>query len=210
MAAARGSGGRRLAHGWRLANPARLAAVVVGEYVHEPVRAIPPAMAERLGACRITLLQQLEGEDTTSRWRVEDRLEIELAVEGVEPHDLGVELLLCAGQALWTVIPEEQRAAYGELVRLEMRGGISGEIDEAAAAEKRLLLSSRARARSVRQLERYLEASFGGTAAEYVHALWHDVSVRSGPEHLPASALRARLEFFERWFPPGEGRRLWP
>ena len=45
---------------------------------------------------------------------------------------------------------------------------------------------------------------------QYIHSLWHDVTVRTSEEHLPAQWLRRRLEFLARWFPPDRGHRLFP
>jgi hypothetical protein len=97
-----------------------------------------------------------------------------------------------------------------KLVAAEIEAGVPGEIDEAALREKRVLFSSRASARSPARLELYAQASFGGTVAEYIHCLWHDVTVRSGSEHLPAPWLRRRLELLASWFPPDRGHRLYP
>ena|SRR2546430_12785496 len=91
-----------------------------------------------------------------------------------------------------------------------VRLGVSGEIDEEALKEKRALFSRRACARSRTHLERYACASFAGTVAEYVHCLWHDVTVRTGREHLPSVWLRRRLQLLARWFPPDRGHRLFP
>jgi hypothetical protein len=84
--------------------------------------------------------------------------------------------------------------------------GVTGEIDEDGLQAKRELLSSRVAARSMRCLQRYAGVSFASTAAEYIHCMWHDVTVRSGLEHLPAEWLRERLEFMVRCFPPDRGR----
>jgi hypothetical protein len=92
----------------------------------------------------------------------------------------------------------------------EIRDGIKGEIDEQALEQKHCLLASRLHARNLRQLARYGRASFAGTAAEYVHCLWHDVTARSGPDYLPALQLRRRLELVAGWFPPDRGYRLLP
>jgi hypothetical protein len=46
--------------------------------------------------------------------------------------------------------------------------------------------------------------------AEYVRRLWHEVTVRTGPDYLPAAPLRRRLELMARWFPPNRGYRLFP
>jgi ferric-dicitrate binding protein FerR (iron transport regulator) len=87
---------------------------------------------------------------------------------------------------------------------------ISGEMDEQALDSKRLLQEDRAHARDPRCLERYGIASFAATAAEYVHCLWHDVTIRTGEEYLPAPQLRRRLELLARWFPPDRAYALFP
>ena len=131
-----------------------------------------------------------------------------VATEGVSHHDLALELLLCVGQALWERTIPGEREAYWKLLGEEIEEGVSGEIDEQALTEKSALLASRASARSRRRFDRYARASFAGTAAEYVHCLWHNVKVRRGPEHLSARWLRRRLEMLARWFPPDRGYRL--
>jgi hypothetical protein len=79
-----------------------------------------------------------------------------------------------------------------------------------ALEEKRSLFANRANANSAGRLKRYGRASFAGTAAEYVHSLWHDVTVRAGPDYLPPPQLRRRLELLAGWFPPDRGYRLFP
>jgi hypothetical protein len=95
------------------------------------------------------------------------------------------------------------------LVDAELRAGTPGEIDEDALRQKKALLSGRFSATSRRRLERYGAASFAGTAAEYVHC-WHNVTIRSGPDFLPATQLRRRLQLLSRWYPPAPGRQLFP
>jgi hypothetical protein len=92
----------------------------------------------------------------------------------------------------------------------EISMGIEGEIDEQALKEKRSLLESRSHANRVKRLTRYGCASFAGTVAEYMHCLWHEVTVRTGPDFLPVRPLRRRLELMARWFPPNRGYRLFP
>ena len=140
----------------------------------------------------------------------EGTLEVELAAGGADAHDVALEALLCLGQALWDELDEAEYASWLEALGREIQAGITGEIDETALEEKRALASSRVTARSRRRLERYARASFAGTFAEYVHALWHDVTVRTGPEHLPPDWLRRRLELVSGWFPPRPGYRLFP
>jgi len=119
-------------------------------------------------------------------------------------------MLLWLGQALWEKLSYSQRKAYWLLLDDEISAGTPGEIDEDALKQKRLLLSNRTSAGSGRRLERYGSASFAGMVAEYVHCLWHDVTVRTGPAFVPAEQLRRRLELLALWYPPGRGHRLFP
>jgi hypothetical protein len=121
-----------------------------------------------------------------------------------------MELLLCLGQALWQKLIPEQFKEYWLLLDSEFLAGINGEIDEDTLREKQALLAGRISAASDRRLERYGRASFAGTAAEFVHSLWHDVEVVSGPEHLPAQQLKRRLGLLSSWFPPDRGHKLYP
>ena len=204
-------GSLRLAHGWRLAERPDVSEEIIRNFIRPAVRAVPRALAARLKACRITLPPSLANGALTSQWvQIHDGLEIEVASEGIDGHDLAMELLLCLGQALWEAALVGERKAFLKLLAEEIEAGVSGEIDEEALREKRALFSSRASARSRTHLERYARASFASTVAEYIHCLWHDVTVRSGREHLPAPWLRRRLELLSRWFPPGPGHRLFP
>ena len=163
-------------------------------------------MALRLGFCTITLQPEAEP-DVTSRWCItEEALQISLNTKEIEHHDIALELLLCLGQVLWGKLSELQVGAYWRLLADEMNAGIEGEIDEQALAEKQALLKDR-RAESIAS---YGRASFAGTVAEYVHALWHDVTIRRGRKYLPAEPLRRRLRLLAQWFPPDRGHLLFP
>ena len=137
-------------------------------------------------------------------------LEVAVTTAEVEGHDVAMEMLLCLGQGLWESLSDAELRAYWMILGDEIDRGIEGEIDEQALEEKRCLFQSRRLANDVKRLTRYGRASFSGTAAEYVHCLWHEVTARTGPEYLPAPPLRRRLELLERWFPPNRGYRLFP
>jgi len=202
-------GPSRLAHGWRLEAAPGLPVELADGFVRPAVRAVPRALAARLKPCRIRLLERLEGPEQASQWTEgEAGLEIAVACDGVELHDAAMELLVCLGQALWGQLAPAESSTYLILLCDEVFACVAGEIDEEALAAKRRLLSGRLAARSRRRLQDYARASFAATAAEYVHCLWHDVTVRIGPEHLPAPQLRRRLELLARWFPPDRGYRL--
>lgn len=201
------SGVLRLAHHWMLLRRSRWPHALVREFIRPAVRAVPASMARRLGHCRISL--EIADPTVASRWtETETGLEVSIMTAGSEDHDTAMELLLCLGQALWEKLSDGELREYWLVLDEEIRAGISGEIDEQALEEKRSLLSSRVHARRRRQLARYGRASFAGTAAEYVHCLWHEVTARTGLDYLPAPQLRRRLELLAGWFPPDRGYRL--
>src|SRR5215831_10800774 len=180
----------RLAHKWTLSRDSGISESLVRDFIRTAIRAVPSSIARRLGPCRIVLLAQAEA-DVTSRWNTTNRsLEVSLTTSEFEEHDIAMELLVCLGQVLWERLSATELSAYGSILRDEIDSGIEGEIDEQALDEKRSLLESRAHANSARHLESYGSSSFAGTAAEYVHCLWHDVSIRTGADYLPAEPLR--------------------
>lgn len=202
-------GSARLTHGWQLETAPGLPVELADDFVRPAVRAVPGALATRLKSCRIRLVGGLEEPGEASRWvESAEGLEITVRCEGVEAHDVALELLVCLGQALWEALEPGQRASYLVLLCDEIAACVTGEMDEVALAAKRRLMAGRASARSRRRLEDYARASFAATAAEYVHCLWHNVTARTGSEHLPARYLRRRLELLARWFPPDRGYRL--
>jgi hypothetical protein len=202
---------RRLGHGWQLRAVRPVSTTLISRFIRPAVRSIPPAMARQLGPCRVSVVDDLGGPTLVSRWTAtDDGLQIELAPAGREEHDVALELLLCLGQALWTKLTSAQERAYWLLLDEELRADTPGEIDEDALQQKRALLSGHFSATSTRRLKRYGAASFAGTAAEYVHCLWHNVTIRSGPDFLPARQLKRRLELLARWYPPAPGYQLFP
>jgi hypothetical protein len=200
----------RLAHGWTLVRGPSLSAALVREFIRPAVRAVPSSLARRLGSCRISLPAEVAS-GVASRWTmVNGGLEVSVTTAGIEEHDVAMELLLCLGQGLWERLSDAELRAYWTLMCDEISMGIEGEIDEQALEEKRSLFESRSHANNVKRFTGYARASFGGTVAEYVHCLWHEVAVRTGPDYLPVEPLRRRLELMARWFPPNRGYRLFP
>ena len=199
----------RLPHRWRLMAALQFSAEMVRAFIRPAICAVPASIACRLGPCIFRLVPSLEGEGIVSRWtETDEKVEITVSAEGLEPHDAALELLVCIGQALWEKATPAEYTAWLGLLRTEVEAGVRGEIDDYALRSKHELLSSRTAARSTRRLHTYAAASFGSTAAEYIHGLWHDVTVRAGPEHLPAAWLRTRIEFMVKFFPPDPGQRV--
>ena len=170
------------------------------ETIREAVASVPATLARRLGAVQFDL--RASEEEVASRWRWgKTGVEVEINANETSPHDCALELLTCLGQALWNSASAEERRVWLKLLREEIEAGVEGEIDERALREKRAMLSSRVLAASPRRMDRYAEASFAGTTAEYVHSLWHEVTVQAGPDYLPLPWLRRRFGLFSRWFP---------
>jgi hypothetical protein len=200
-----------LAHGWRLAPPVEMSAGDLREFIRPAVRAIPRRLADSLKPCSISFPADLDGGRSASRWEdAGEELRIAVAARGVTPHDAALELLTCVGQALWESSGRARREEWLRLVGGEIERGVEGEIDESALREKRRLLAGRTPARSAARLAAYAAASFAGTVAEYVHAQWHDVHLRKGARHLPASEVLRRFTVLRNWFPPNPGYRLFP
>lgn len=200
----------RLAHGWTLVRGPSLSGALVREFIRPAVRAVPCSMARRLGSCRISFPVEVAS-GVASRWTsANGGLEVSVTTAGIEEHDVAMELLLCIGQVLWERLSDGELRSYWMLLCDEISMGIEGEIDEQALEEKRSLFESRSHANNVKRLTRYGRASFAGTVAEYVHCLWHEVTVRTGPDYLAVEPLRRRLELVARWFPPNRGYRLFP
>jgi hypothetical protein len=199
----------RLAHGWRVSHPAP-AKALARDWIRPAVRALPKSIAVRLPPCAVTLEDAVRLR-AASRWTLSTHhLDIAIGFGDAEPHDVSMELLVCIGQAVWDVLSALECDGWLAILRAEIDGNVTGEIDEDALAAKRALFSDAVSARSPRRLTAYARASFAGTLAEYVHSLWHDVTIRSGPDHLPAAILRRRLEKMELWFPPNPGCHLFP
>lgn len=107
-------------------------------------------------------------------------------------------------------LSDAELRVYWELLHDEIRAAVEGEIDEASIEQKRALFSSPSHGKSALQLTRYGRAASAGTAAGYVHCLWHEVTMREGAKYLPVPALRRRMELMRRWFPPDRGYHLFP
>lgn len=196
--------------GWELAHGPEIPESLVAGFVRPALDAVPASMARRLGRCRIRLRGEIKP-GVASRWRLcKPGLVVSVATADVEDHDVAMEVLRCLAQALWEKLLPAELNQYGSLLEEEIASGVEAEIDEEALEAKRLLSKSRSHARGMERLADYVRASFAATAAEYVHCLWHDVTVRTGPEFLAPAPLRRRLELLARWFPPGRGYRLFP
>ena len=213
----------RLAHEWEMHSAVSLSPSEDRTIVREPARAIPQTIAQRLGKIRILLVpfvacfptgdrvaySKPKGEKHSAVWLENDgRIDLILACRDLDPHDTGWELLASVAELLRARLTPEEAERYTTLLREELRMGIEGEMDEEAYQAKQPL---RRRGRGVRtgpQFLKYRDVSFTSTCAEYMHGLWHDVQIRTGPEHLPVPVLRKRMTLLAQMFPPNPGYKL--
>ena len=94
------------------------------------------------------------------------------------------------------------------MIEHELAEKIPGEIDQNALEMKKRFEQARAGRRKKPTLNSYLAQTFAATLAEYMHGLWHDVEIRTGPAYLPIPAIRHRLELMASLFPPNQGYQV--
>ena len=197
-----------LSHGWNLHSLDPRDAV---EVLREPAAAVPAALAALLGPLRLYAVTYIgcqgsrffaaweppAGEDHSSVWlELADGIHLFLAFEGSTAHDTGFELLAAVGELAVPRLDDARFSVYAQLLSRELAEGAHGEIDEDAFAAKQSAAVD------------YTAVSLASTIAEYVHALWHDVELRQGPEHLGPQWIRRRFELLAEWFPPNPGQQL--
>jgi hypothetical protein len=211
----------RLAHGWELHSAVFLSPAEDRTVVREPAQAVPSEVAKRLGPLRVLIVPYIacsedgdlvcfskpKGETHSSVWvETDQRMYLALPCRELDAHDTGFEFLASVAELLRPRLLNQETQRYTQLLEEELHGDVQGEIDEDAAAAKRLFIKSRSHHRRGRSsFERYRDVSFVSTMAEYMHGLWHDVQIRAGPEHLPLAQLRLRLNLLAELFPPNPG-----
>lgn len=210
-----------LAHGWEMHSAVLLTPAEERTMVREPAEAVPESIAQRLGKLRVLLVPFVgcvptgdevafsdpAGEKHSAVWlESESRIDLVLACRDFDAHDTGFEFLASVAELLCSRLAPSMLERYANLLNEELTEGVGGEIDQ-DAYEAKLPLPGR-RARSGAVFNKYRDISFTSTCAEYMHGLWHDVQIRVGPEHLPVSALRKRMTWMAKMFPPNAGYHL--
>jgi len=212
-----------LAHDWEFHSALTLSPSEERTMVREPAEAVPAVIAERLGKVRVLAVPYIacletgdvitrlkpKGEAHTAAWvEAPERINLLLACRELDAHDTGFEFLGSVAELLRARLKGVELTAYTELLEEEIREGVAGEIDEEARNAKSAYLASLKGRRQHAHFERYRDISFAGTAAEYIHGLWHDVQIRIGPDHLPVPQLRRRMDLMAKLFPPNPGYRV--
>ncbi|MGH9430297.1 MAG: hypothetical protein ACRD3T_02010 [Terriglobia bacterium] len=210
-----------LAHGWDMNSAVPLGPSEERMAVREPAQAVPDSLAERLGPLRVLLVPYIaclesgdvvcfskpRGEAHTVAWiEAESRTNILLACRELDAHDTGFEFLASIAELVRPRLTAVEVDQYADLVREELEQGVHGEMDKETLAAKQSLAGSRAlRRRKLERFDQYRDLSLVSTLAEYMHGLWHDVQIQTGPDHLPLPQLRRRIQLMAKFFPPNPG-----
>jgi hypothetical protein len=213
-----------LPHGWEMHSAVALTPAEDRTTVREPAQAVPDSIAARIGKLRVLVVPWVacmdtgdevqftkpQGETHSAVWiETGERIHLVLPCKELDPHDTGLEFLASIAELLRPRLTAEEMGRFSRLLEIELRAGVTGEIDEDARAAKQPLMARRARRkRSPELFANYCDTSFVSTAAEYMHGLWHDVQIRVGPEHLPVPQLRRRMTLLAEMFPPNAGYSL--
>lgn len=213
----------RLSHEWEMHSAVALSPSEERTIVREPARAVPQAIARRLGRLRILLVPFVaclptgdkvafsnpNSEKHSAVWlESKSRIDLVVACRDMDAHDTGCEFLASIAELLRSRLTSGELDHYTSLLREELRSGLEGEMDEDALEAKQMLRRGARWLRSGSQFLKYRDVSFTSTCAEYMHGLWHDVQIRFGPENLPVHALRKRMILMAEMFPPNPGYKL--
>lgn len=210
-----------LAHGWEMNYAVPLGPSEERMAVRDPAQAVPDALAERLGPIRVLLVPYIacledgdavcfskpRGEAHTVAWvEADSRTNILLACRELDAHDTGFEFLASIAELARPRLTAVELEQYSELLRQELEQNIRGEMDKETLAAKQGVAGPRTvRRRKSEKFDQYRDLSLVSSLAEYMHGLWHDVQIQTGPDHLPLPQLRQRIQLMARIFPPNPG-----
>lgn len=201
----------------------------IQQFVHEPLAALPPSLAEVLPNIRVVLVPYLErvnnksGDWVTFEKPSENRqisassLDLAseffffLAVKEEDVADYHYTLYNGLASLVSNRMADGQRERFARLLREELGAEAHGEVEEKSWRLKQHLLRRQTNLLRDTKLQReYFRQAFEDTATLYLHGLCCDIDVETGPRQLPTRYLRKRLELLRQMFPPPEGFALFP
>ncbi len=204
------------------------------ELVEEPVAALPPAIAALLPEIRILLVPYLcrsrahrrrEAAETfiatdppesseavaSSTMLARDGAVLAFAVKGADVADHHYRFYRAIAELAADSLPEGIPAGYAELLELELRQGVHGEVDDASwRLKSELTRRDRNFQRPTERLRQYIRQSFIDTLTLYLHGICCDIDVEPGPRQIPSNRLRKRLHLLRELFPPPQGYAVFP
>ena len=198
-------------------------------FLHDPIAALPPALAQVLEKIGLVLVPYLERGDAGSPDMV--RFERppdfrDIPVSRVEND--GLPMLVLASKeeeianyhytfynALAGLVserwPADVQESFFRLLREELSSEVHGEVDERSWHLKQALVRRQTNVRRETKLFRdYARQAFEDTLTLYLHGTCCDIDVETGPRQMPSRYLRKRLEWLYSLYPPPEGYAVFP
>jgi hypothetical protein len=199
------------------------------QYLHDPIAALSPAIAEALPKLGILLVPFLEkgngkvGDSVTydhpqeaklilnSTARTGNLRVLALAIKEIEVADFHYNFYNAIAGVIGESLPEEVQERYYRIIREELSAEMHGEVDEKSWHLKQALQRRQANVRKETKLFReYATQSFIDTLTLYLHGTCCDIDVETGPRQMPSRYLRRRIEALLAIYPPPEGYAVLP
>ncbi|MDX2154366.1 MAG: hypothetical protein SFV54_26735 [Bryobacteraceae bacterium] len=205
----------------------------VGEYLEEPVAALPPGVLATLPRVNVVLSPYLERNGGKTQKAPETFITSEKPVEAksVFAAELtrGTEAFLAfalkdqevadyhyrfyhsLAKLLSTRWNGESQMQYATLLREELSSSVHGEVDEKSWHLKQGLVRRQVNLRrETKGFLEYAQSSFVDTLTLYLHGICCDIDVETGPRQLPSRYLRRRLDLLHSLYPPPSGYAVFP
>jgi hypothetical protein len=199
------------------------------QYLHDPIEALPKAVAELLPRIAIVLAPFLERGATKNSISVvtdkpaepklvfsagvetSDMVTLFFTIKDEQVSDYHYYLYDELAMLLSPRCPEKVQETWHGILREELSAEIHGEVDEKSWHLKQALLRRPMTARKDgKPFRAYARQSFEDTMTLYLHGICCDIDVETGPRQLPSRHLRKRLEALKNLFPPPDGHAVFP
>lgn len=196
----------------------------LGEYLHEPVSALPPAVCDAVGPVRIVLAPYLIRTDglpavvdeapamnlrLRSAYITEGATTLFFAVKEENPSEYHQIFFNTLAHLLTGNLDKASEKRYSDLLAAEFEEHVNGEVDEPSWELKQALPEgtngSRGKLRG-KPFRDYARQSFTDTMTLYMHGICCDIDVEPGPRQVPSRWLRKRIEALYVMFPPPGNR----
>jgi hypothetical protein len=200
----------------------------LGEYLHEPIAALPAAVCEAIGPVRIVLAPYLIRRDglpavihrapamnlrLRSAYITDGGNTLFFSVKEENPSEYHQIFFNTLAHLLTRKLDKGFEKRYTELLAAECEQHVNGEVDEPSWELKQALPErangDRTNTRS-KPFRQYARQSFTDTMTLYMHGICCDIDVEPGPRQVPSRWLRKRIEALYEMFPPPNNRPVLP
>ena len=199
------------------------------QYVHDPVEAIPPAVAEllpKIGIVLVPWLERLTSKGTvtithekpaepklvfSSRVNNPNFATLFFTIKDEQVADYHYFFYDELAALLSQRMSADVQSVWHRLLREELSAEVHGEVDERSWHQKQALLRRPMAARKDgKPFRDYARESYRDTLTLFLHGICCDIDVETGPRQIPSRYLRKRLEALKSLFPPPEGHGVFP